>query len=331
MPKRRLTKKQERQIASNQRKLMRHDSGESPELTTARPGMVISHYGRQLTVEAADGELYQCKLRQNLGNITCGDHVLFQIDESSQHGNEGIVVAISERKNLLEKTGFGGKAKPVAANIDKVFIICAIEPEPNPYLIDRYIVATENLGATPVIVLNKADLINEGNRAIESEIRSIYEPIGYQVIVTSAKTETGFEELATALSDATSIFVGLSGVGKSSLAKVLLPDTEIKIGKTSQATGEGKHTTTVSSLYHLGNGGKLIDSPGVRDFTPTHTSVTDINNGFIELKDYVGRCRFTNCAHNNEPGCAIRTALEDRKVTEQRVNSFRKLLSEAEA
>ena len=325
MSKRKLTKKQERQIAHNQQKLIKEDTGESPELSTAQPGIVISHYGRQLTVEATDKKQYQCKLRQNLGNIACGDNVLFQIDESNSE-NGGIVVAINSRNNLLEKIGFGGKAKPVAANIDKVFIICSIEPEPNQYLIDRYIVATENLPATPIIVLNKTDLSNKNHDAIEKNIKSIYESIGYQVISTSAKTMSGMEELEQSLANATSIFVGLSGVGKSSLAQILLPDTEIRIGKTSDTTGEGKHTTTVSSLYHLSDNGNLIDSPGVRDFTPTNSRKIDIENGFIELKNYIGRCKFSNCAHDKEPGCAINSALEKKKVSAQRVDSFKKML-----
>lgn len=328
MSKRKLTKKQERQIAHNQQKLIKEDAGESPELSTAQPGVVISHYGRQLTVEAADKKQYQCKLRQNLGNIACGDNVLFQIDESNSE-NSGIVVAINSRINLLEKIGFGGKAKPVAANIDKVFIICSIEPEPNQYLIDRYIVATENLPAIPIIVLNKTDLSDKNHGAIEKNIKSIYESIGYQVISTSVKTMSGMEELEQALANATSIFVGLSGVGKSSLAQIFLPDIEIRIGKTSETTGEGKHTTTVSSLYHLNNNGNLIDSPGVRDFTPTNTTKIDIENGFIELKNYIGRCKFSNCAHAEEPDCAINSALEKKQVLIQRVDSFKKMLSDA--
>ena len=329
MSKRKLTKKQERQITSNQRKLIKDDAGDTPELSTAHQGTVISHYGRQLTIEADDAKHYQCKLRQNLGNITCGDSVLFQIDESSQK-NDGIVVAINDRKNLLEKTGFAGKAKPVAANIDKIFIICSIEPEPNQYLIDRYIVAAENLPAKPIVVLNKADLLNDKNTTIKENIQSIYESIGYEVLLTSVKTGLGIETLKNSLSDATSIFVGLSGVGKSSLAQMYLPDVEIKVGKTSKSTGEGKHTTTVSSLYHLDNNGNLIDSPGVRDFTPTHSTVTDIENGFRELKNYIGRCKFSNCTHTHEPECAINEALEKNKVLPQRVASFKKMLLDIE-
>jgi len=328
MAKRRLTNKQERQIAQNQRSILTEDSEEYLDLNNTHKGLVISHFGRRLIVEAEDKTSYQCKLRQNLGNITCGDNVLFQLDATDKSKN-GVVVAINQRINLLEKTGFAGKAKPVAANIDQVVIVCAFEPEPNHFLIDRYIIATENLPAKPIIVLNKSDL-SDNNPDIEQDLKAVYENIGYQVITTSVKTHSGIDELNKALEKSTSIFVGLSGVGKSSLVKVLLPDTNIRIGDTSTSTGEGKHTTTVSSLYHLQNGGHIIDSPGVRDFTPNNTNRIEIERGFIEFSRYLGLCKFSNCTHTSEPGCAINKALEDGEVLKSRVDSFKKMLSEVE-
>jgi len=330
MAKRRLTNNQERRIASNQKNILHDDAKTESDLNNTRSGLVISHYGRQLIIETDDKTTYQCKLRQNLGNITCGDTVLFEIDDSND-ANHGVVVALNERINLLEKTGFAGKAKPVAANINKVLIICAIKPEPNHYLIDRYLVATENLPAEPIIVLNKMDLADDHTLHIEKELRDVYESIGYNVIATSVKTNRGMDELHAALADATSILVGLSGVGKSSLVKVLLPETEIRIGATSTSTGEGKHTTTVSSLYHLKNGGNLIDSPGVRDFTPNNTSKQEIELGFTEFKKYRGCCKFSNCTHEHEPGCAIIKALENKKVLKTRFDSFKKMLSELDS
>lgn len=327
MAKRRLTQKQVRRIANNKKNLIREETAD--DLGNTQSGLVISHFGRQLIIEDTNGLNHQCKLRQNLGNIACGDRVLFQADESNE-SHHGVVVAIDERDNLLEKTGFGGKAKPVAANIDQVIIVCAVEPEPNHYLIDRYIVATENLPATPVIVLNKVDVDTDKAKQLEAELDAVYGKIGYRVIATSATEGTGFSELDETLKDRTSIFVGLSGVGKSSLVKILLPDEEIRIGDTSKATGEGKHTTTVSSLYHLDNDGDIIDSPGVRDFTPNNTDSSEIEHGFIELRRFQGSCKFSNCGHDKEPGCAINQALTDGKVLKSRVDSFKKMLSELE-
>lgn len=328
MAKRRLTDKQERRIAQKQKTLITEDVADALDLNNTQSGTVISHYGRQLIIETNDTLTYTCKLRQNLGDIAVGDTVLFKVDDTNDSHN-GVIVAINERRNLLEKTGFGGKAKPVAANIDQVAIICSVDPEPNHYLIDRYLVATENLPARPIIVLNKIDIDSNNKAEIISDLETVYEGIGYKVILTSIKTPTGLNELNDTLKNATSIFVGLSGVGKSSLAQEFLPDTEIRIGETSESTGEGKHTTTVSSLYHLANNGNLIDSPGVRDFTPNNISKQEIEFGFIELRKYRGMCKFSNCSHEHEPDCAITQALKDNEITQKRVNSFKKMLSEA--
>ena len=209
-------------------------------------------------------------------------------------------------------------------------IVCSVEPEPNDYLIDRYLTAAENLPAEALIVINKIDLLNNENKLVIDTIKETYKNIGYRLIETSIKKDAGLNELKEALQNTTSILVGLSGVGKSSLVKMLLPDIDIRIGEISTASKEGKHTTTVSSLYHLPDGGALIDSPGVRDFTPWNRDKEDIVNGFIELKPYQGHCKFSNCTHTTEPGCAITEALEKGELSQQRVNSFKKMLEDLE-
>lgn len=327
MAKRRLTDQQKRRIASNKNSLGQNHKPESKSTDNQIfEGLVVSHHGRKLVVETEDSKQYHCKLRQNLGDIACGDSVVIQIDKH-QHG---VVIAINNRKNLLEKTGFAGQAKTVAANIGQVVIVCSVEPEPNGYLIDRYLTAAENLPAEALILINKIDLLNNDNKAVIETIEETYRNIGYRIIETSIKKNIGLKKLKQALQDTTSILVGLSGVGKSSLVKMLLPDVEIRIGEISAASKEGKHTTTVSSLYHLPEGGALIDSPGVRDFTPWNRDKEDIVNGFIELKPYQGFCKFSNCTHTTEPGCAINEALNKGELSQQRVNSFKKMLEDLE-
>ena len=218
----------------------------------------------------------------------------------------------------------------MAANIDQMIVVCSLVPKPNSYLIDRYLVAAENLPAQPLILINKIDLLDDKNEHVVNDINSIYEAIGYRVLETSAIHNTGIDELQSVLADATSILVGLSGVGKSSLVKNLLPDIEIRIGEISQASYEGKHTTTVSTFYTLPTGGNLIDSPGVRDFSPVKLNTEQILNGFVELRPYRGHCKFANCSHRDEPGCAITEALETGAISLQRVNSFRKMLLDSE-
>lgn len=325
MAKRRLTDQQKRRIASNKNSLSKSQNHENNSADNhVFDGLVVSHHGRKLLVETDDKQQYHCKLRQNLGDIACGDSVVIQTDKK----DHGIVVAVNERKNLLEKTGFAGQAKTVAANIGQVVIVCSVEPEPNDYLIDRYLTATENLPAESLIVINKIDLLNDDNKAVIETIKETYQNIGYRLIETSIKKNTGLSELREALKETTSILVGLSGVGKSSLVKMLLPDIKIRIGEISTVSKEGKHTTTVSSLYHLPDGGTLIDSPGVRDFTPWNRDKEDIVNGFIELKPYQGYCKFSNCSHTTEPGCAITEALNKGELSQQRVNSFKKMLED---
>lgn len=325
MAKRRLTDQQKRRIASNKKDITQNQHAQDNKVFN---GLVVSHHGRKLVVETEDLQRYHCKLRQNLGDIACGDSVVIQIEDITSDNPHAIVVAVNERNNLLEKTGFGGQTKAVAANIGQIVIVCSVEPEPNSYLIDRYLIAIENLRADALIVLNKIDLLNEANKQAVSELESIYKDIGYRLVETSIKHNIGLDELQAALDNTTSILVGLSGVGKSSLVKMLLPETEIRIGETSETTGEGKHTTTVSSLYHLPGGGALIDSPGVRDFTPCNNNKEDIVNGFVELRHYQGYCKFKNCTHTTEPGCAINEALDNNELSQQRVNSFKKMIED---
>lgn len=325
MAKRRLTDRQKRQISAHQTQKASAATADSFN------GTVVTHHGKELIVRSNSGEAINCQMRQNLGTIVCGDRVVLELANSGSAPNTGVVVALADRNNILEKSGFGGKAKAVAANIDQVIVVCSLVPKPNTYLIDRYLVAAENLPAKPLIVINKIDLLDEENERIVNDINTIYEAIGYRVLETSATRNTGIDELQSMLAGATSILVGLSGVGKSSLVKDLLPDIDIRIGEISQASKEGRHTTTVSTLYSLPTGGHLIDSPGVRDFSPINLDKEQILNGFVELKPYRGKCKFSNCGHSNEPGCAITEALEKGEVSEQRVNSFRKMLADAGA
>ena len=325
MAKRHLTDRQQRQISANK------NLKAARENTDTYNGTVITHHGKELIVRNEIGETINCQLRQNLGTIVCGDRVVFEYIDKQSEPKSAIVIACSERDNILQKSGFGSKAKAVAANIDQVIIVCSLVPKPNSYLIDRYLVAAENLPAKPIIVINKIDLLDEENEHVVNDINAIYDTIGYRVVETSAIKSTGLDELQSMLADATSILVGLSGVGKSSLVKDLLPDIDIRIGEISEASKEGKHTTTVSTLYALPTGGHLIDSPGVRDFSPINLDKEQILNGFIELKPYRGKCKFANCSHTHEPGCAITEAVEEGKVNLQRVNSFRKMLADAEA
>lgn len=337
MAKRKLTKQQQRRIADQQKnkiknnKLQINNSAQNNlhlDVSSTQTVRVISHHGRQLFAETEKLEKIKCKIRQNLGDIACGDYVLVQQAHAATGELQNAVVAVKERTNLLVKTGFAGAVKPVAANIGQLVIVTSLKPKPNPYLIDRYLTAAENLPAKALIVINKIDLLDAETKRMCAKLTTLYQDIGYRVISTSIKQNIGLEEISQALSNTTSILVGLSGVGKSSIVKAILPKEEIKIGETSEATGEGKHTTTVSALYHLKCNGVIIDSPGVRDFTPINNSLLEITNGFVDIRQFNGACKFSNCSHTNEPGCAMRKAVSDGLLNEQRFNNYHRMLQE---
>ena len=332
MAKRKLSKQQKRRIDSQQKNKIKNDqlqdNGSPLDESNTQTARVISHHGRQLFAESESLERIKCKIRQNLGDIACGDYVLIQQALDATGEAQNVVVAVKERTNLLVKTGFAGAIKPVAANIGQLVVVTALKPKPNPYLIDRYLTAAENLPAKALVIINKIDLIDHQTKRIVDDLTTLYQNIGYDVISASMKQQTGLDEISDALSNTTSILVGLSGVGKSSIVKAILPKEEIKIGETSQATGEGKHTTTVSAFYHLKDNGIIIDSPGVRDFTPINKSIDEITYGFKDVRQFNGGCKFSNCSHRNEPGCAMKQAIADGKLDEQRFNNYLRLVDE---
>ena len=327
MAKRKLSKQQQRRIASQQKNKIQDDNLQLDESST-QTARVISHHGRQLYAETENLEKIKCKIRQNLGDIACGDYVLVQQALNVGSESQNVVIAVKERANLLVKTGFAGAIKPVAANIGLLVIVTAVKPKPNPYLIDRYLSSAENLPAKALIIINKVDLLDHESKRISDDLSKLYQDIGYQVICTSVKQNIGIDKLAEALSNTTSILVGLSGVGKSSLVKAILPKEEIRIGEISQSTGEGKHTTTVSALYHLKNDGIIIDSPGVRDFTPINKNQDEITHGFVDVRKFNGACKFANCSHQNEPECAMKAAVKSGNLNQQRFNNYLRLLTE---
>jgi len=323
---RRLTHRQKQHIErlQDRRRLRAVQGAETLEQTGLGPeqtGLVITHHGAVLIVEDGEGGLNRCTVRQNLGRLTCGDQVIWQASGM----REGVVVAVSERRSLLTRRDYRGQLRPVAANLDAVAVILAPSPEPSEYLIDRYLVAIAAIGVQGLLVLNKVDLLDAPALAALCDRLMPYRQIGYPVLLASSRIVQGLDELRTWLCARTSILVGQSGVGKSSLIKALLPDRQIRIQAVSAATGHGAHTTSASTLYHLPNGGHLIDSPGVRSFELGEIGLSELDRGFPELTAYLGRCRFSDCRHAVEPDCALRDAVAQGAVHAQRLESYRQL------
>jgi len=329
MADRRLTRRQQASIQriQEQRRQRAEGSTRHPETSSQsglgieQTGQVIANYGSALIIEDHEGGLQRCTVRQNLGPLACGDRVIWQAGDAS----EGVVSAVLQRRSLLTRPDYSGRPKPVAANLDLVAVVVASRPELNEFLIDRYLVAIATIGVDSLVVVNKTDLLAVDELAALETRLSTYWRIGYPLLFASARLDHGLDTLRARLKDHTSILVGQSGVGKSSLVKALLPDLEIRIQALSIATGQGTHTTTSSTLYHLPDGGDLIDSPGVRSFELGDLPPDDLERGFVEFSPYLGRCRFSNCSHTVEPGCALLAAVTQGKIDSRRLQSYHQL------
>ena len=292
-------------------------------------GMVISRFGMHADVESADGEVHRCNIRRTIRSLVTGDRVLWRPGKAAAEGVnvKGIVEAVHDRTSVLTRPDFYDGVKPIAANINQIVIVSAILPELSLNIIDRYLVACEALGVDPLIVLNKIDLLDDEGMKFVNEQMDIYRNIGYSVLMVSSHTQNGLEPLETALTDRISIFAGQSGVGKSSLLNALLGlQEEILTNDVSDGSGLGQHTTTAARLYHFPQGGDVIDSPGVREFGLWHLEPEQITDGFVEFHDYLGTCKYRDCKHDNDPGCAIREAVEAGRIAETRFENYHRIL-----
>ncbi len=318
---------QERARRAARRGAQVDDALSAGELGPEQEGLVVAHYGTQLTVESGDGTLQRCHLRANLDGLVTGDRVVWCDGDPM-----GVVVAQQERDNVLSRPDSQGRLKPVAANIDQMLVVIAPYPEPHANLLDRYLVAAEAMGIEPVILLNKSDLLAAEPALAESldAMLAIYPTLGYRLLRTSAK-DGGLDDLHAALENNTSVFVGQSGVGKSSLVNTLLPGADIRVGALSESTQKGTHTTTTARLLHLDCGGSLIDSPGIREFALWHMSREEVENGFREFRPFLGNCKFRDCHHEQEPGCAILGAVDSGAITRTRLDSYRHIVNSLEA
>ena len=338
MAKRKLNKRQKWRIEKIQQertdRASRKESDISEQLTgndlgPEQLGMIIAHFGTQVEVESLDnlnedgfGDTRRCHMRANLGSLVTGDKVIFRMDKDEL----GVVVAILPRESELSRPNPYNEIKPVAANIDFIVLVVACEPAVHSNLIDRYLVAAENCNIEPIILLNKTDLLDDVSGPYMRNMMADYEKLGYQTMTLSIKQEDGLEDLQKKLNGRISVFVGQSGVGKSSLIQVLLPEQELKIGSLSVASKKGRHTTTTARLYHFPAGGDLIDSPGIREFGLWHMEPDEVLYGFKELRDMIGHCKFRDCQHEQEPKCAIRESLESGKISHSRFKSYKRIL-----
>lgn len=289
-------------------------------------GLVVTRHSKHADVESASGEIFRCNLRRTLKNVVVGDEVYWRKGSEQLQGISGVIEAVFPRRNELSRPDYYDGIKVMAANIDQIIVVSAVLPELSLNIIDRYLVVCETVGITPLIVLNKIDLLDETARADAEQALAIYENLGYKTLCVSAESGENMAKLTACLSEGTSIFVGQSGVGKSSLINAVLPEAQALTGSISDVSGLGQHTTTASRLYHLPCGGNLLDSPGIREFGLWHLEDEQITRGYREFQPLLGGCKFRDCTHKNDPGCAIRAAVEEGKIHSQRYQNYHRLL-----
>ncbi|PKM12063.1 MAG: ribosome small subunit-dependent GTPase A [Gammaproteobacteria bacterium HGW-Gammaproteobacteria-3] len=280
-------------------------------------GLVIAHLGQGIAVES-EGRIVLCQTRRKLDTPAVGDKVLWQLCAPEQ----GRIEAILPRRSLLTRPSRNGKIRPVAANIDTVFVVFALEPYCDFLLIDQYLAVCENRGIEARLIYNKVDL--EQAESLDNEL-TVYQALGYSIYRVSAVTEGGLGSLKQILKNQSSLLTGQSGVGKSSLTNALIPDKDLKTNTLSAMTKHGRHTTTAATLYHLPEGGDLIDSPGVAIFGLANLSERELAHGFREFQPLLGHCRFNDCRHVKDKSCAVRAAAENNEISMNRYQRFLKL------
>ena len=284
-----------------------------------RDGRVVADYGRHVLIEDDDLATHPCTLRGRRLRAVCGDRVTWQ---APVHGGRGTVESVLPRSSELTRPGTRGTSEVLAANFDQILVVCALAPPFDPNVIDRYLVAAELMSVDAAIVCNKIELAAASDTTTTDELLAEYTAIGYHVVRVSAKTGRGMPDLAALAADTVSIFVGQSGVGKSTLLNSLRPQTDAAVGGLSSSSGEGTHTTSASRLYRLPTGGELIDSPGVREYTPHLRPDEDPAAGYVEFRVPAHECRFRNCQHTHEPDCGVKAAVADGQISTRRYNSY---------
>ena len=300
-------------------------------------GLVYKSTGSWYQVKSDEGKFYQCRIKGKLrlsgirstSPVAVGDRVGFDLDDEAV----GVIHTINQRENYLvrKSVNLSKQLHIIGANIDLVFLVITLKnPETFTTFIDRFLVSAAAFGIETVLLFNKMDQYTEEELERVNELKVLYTSTGYQSVLCSTKSDQGMSELRNLMKDNTSIFSGHSGVGKSTLINTVAPELRLKIGEISEQHGQGQHTTTFAEMYDLSFGGRIIDSPGIRGFGIADINKEEIARYFKEFFKASENCKFNNCQHLSEPGCAVKSELEEGTIAESRYQSYLSMVLEEE-
>lgn len=301
-------------------------------------GVVIKSVGSSYTVLAENGSLFNCKLKglfrikelKTTNPVTVGDKVGFELDAEQGYG---IISEIEQRKNYIIRQGtkLNRNAHIIASNLDQAILVATLfSPRTSTGFIDRFLVTAEAYNIKPVIVFNKLDMFEKSDLLDLENLKKVYADCGYQMLETSAQTGLGLNEFKELLKDKVSLITGHSGVGKSTLVNTIEPNLDLRIGEISEYHQKGTHTTTFAEMLPLSFGGFIIDTPGIKEFGLVDFDKYEMGHFFPDIKRHLDNCRFNNCIHVTEPGCAVRKAWDEGVLADFRYTNYINMITSEE-
>ena len=302
-------------------------------------GLVYKSTGSWYMVKGEDEHVYQARLKgkfkikdiTSTNPIAVGDEVVFEMEDEAE--NRTIITELIPRRNYVNRISPANKRQHhiIASNLDQSLLIATIkDPRTSIGFIDRFLVTCEAFHIPAIVVFNKSDLHEEYETALYEDRKAMYEKVGYKVLLTSVEEKEGLEELKEVLYGKTTLISGHSGVGKSSIINAILEGANIRTMEVSDWSGKGMHTTTFAEMHDMPDGGKIIDTPGMREFAIADISKVELSHYFPEMKMRLNDCQFNNCMHINEPGCAIKQAVVNDEIHEERYVSYCTILDSIE-